>query len=83
MTSNNSLYVTIANETVYCVLMCEDGDNLFFTESNPTNFTRVKQNANFENKEKLFDKVSQLTNWDDICGRVAFLTEKEYTEVFG
>jgi hypothetical protein len=67
---------TIKSEKVVCVLSNEDGSFTFLNTA--LDFGEAAY-AIYSPKEELFDKACELPNWEEICGRVSFLTANEFS----
>ncbi len=67
---------TIKSEKVVCVLSNENGNFSFLNTAG--DFGEAPY-AIYQAKEELFDKACELPNWNEICGRVSFLTASEFS----
>lgn len=72
---------TVTSESVYAILLCEEGGFLYYTGKFGIEWTTRGDLSIFTDKATVFDKVSAEPTWDDICGSVVFLNESELREI--
>lgn len=75
---NKNLYPKIEDEQVVCALL-EAGNVQYFSILG--GFSSSVSSAHLARKADLFDKVCELPNWEEICGRVVFLNTTELQEI--
>lgn len=73
-------FTTIKNTKVVAARMLDDDKVEFLTKENEWSSNLFL--ANFEKKHNLFDIACELPNWNEICGRVCFLSESELLELY-
>ena len=68
----------VQSEKVVCVLMLENDSVTFLNMTGEFGSLIL---AEYAPKNDVFELACQLSNWDDICGRVAFLNAKEVADL--